>query len=93
MTIESDADRSVYIDTDGFAQNVTIDGATVAAIFDSPYLEALEVDGEVPVLTVRSVDVASVVHGSVVVVDSTGYQVVSVQADGTGMTVLRLQET
>jgi hypothetical protein len=85
-------DLAPFFDTAGFATAVSIDGASVNAIFDNAYIEAggLGVVGLQPILTCRSSDVAAVEVGDAVVVSITGYAVVRIEPDGTGITTLYL---
>lgn len=104
MTIESAADRAVFMDADGFGQAVTLarsaGGASVAftAIFDSAYLLAETGQSSVatvaPVLTCRDDDLPSggVAFGDTVVVAGTVYKIRDIQPDGTGIVVLLLEK-
>jgi hypothetical protein len=75
-----------------FGQSITLNGSTVQAIFDNAYTGMLGMESSGPALTVASSDVAGVEQGHAVVVGSANYTVVTVEPDGTGVTVLRLQE-
>jgi hypothetical protein len=85
-------DLAPFFDTAGFATAVTIDGASVNAIFDNAYIEAggLGVVGLQPILTCLSSDVDDVDIGAGVVVGSTDYLVVRMEPDGTGVTTVYL---
>ncbi len=75
-----------------FGQAVTVKGVSVQAVFDNGYAAELGMDGLGPRLTLATADAATVAQGDAVVVGSTSYTVASVEPDGTGVTVLRLQE-
>lgn len=73
--------------------SATIGAATVTGIFDSVYQQALGlVAGSSPQLVIRSADAGSVANGSAVTVAGTSYTVTAIEPDGTGLTILRLQE-
>lgn len=91
MAIESAADRLAMIQAlDG--QQVTIGGASIYAIFDNDYVEALDTEGSGPRLVCRTADVSSVTYGTAAVVSGANYTVRTIMPDGTGMTVLVLEE-
>lgn len=72
----------------------TVDGATVNGIFDNDFLTAMGVTaGTGPVLLCASADVTSAAQGDAVTVGAVGYTITSLEPDGTGMTLLRLQES
>ena len=80
-----------------FAERVSTPVGTLLGIFDEQHagvLEEPEVDSVAPMLTCRTDDLARlrVGHGSVLTLRGMSYIVRSVQPDGTGVTVLRLQE-
>jgi len=82
------------IDTLGEA--VTVGGETIDAIFDNGF-EGLSsfgigVESSKPTLTCKSKDVIAIHHGCDAVVKDILYHVVGVQPDGTGITVLELEE-
>lgn len=75
--------------------NVTavVDGVTVNGIFDNDFLIALGVTaGTGPVLLCAAADITSAAQGDTVVVGGISYTITSLEPDGTGMTLLRLQE-
>jgi hypothetical protein len=91
---ESAADRLSMLSTDDFGTAATIGASTVYGIFDDEH-EAI-FDGDVgttaPQFTCRTADVASVVRGTSVVINSITYKVTALEPDGTGMTVLILSK-
>lgn len=75
--------------------NVTavVDGVTVNGIFGNDYDEAFgAVAGTAPTLSCVSSEVTSAAQGDTVVVGGISYTITSLEPDGTGMTLLRLQE-
>jgi hypothetical protein len=103
MAIETDADRRVFVEEDDFAVAVswvhTGGTAAFSAIFDDDYrllpadfVEA-GAEGSAPQIQAVSADVpAGGKQGDAVTVNATAYTVVEIKPDGTGMTVIRLQE-
>ena len=67
-------------------------GAAVPVIFDAAYLDPLGIAGAGPVASMLSTDATGVDQGDSFVIGSTNYTVAAVEPDGTGVTVLRLQE-
>lgn len=92
MAIESDVDRAVFFDTDDFGTAATIDSATVYGQFDVPHDESMEIVGEVPTFQCRSSDVSSLSRGDTVTIGAVAYVCQDIQSDGTGMTLLILEE-
>lgn len=103
MPVETDADRAIFVDDDDFAVPVSWvhagGTANFSAIFDaeyqliaSPFLDG-GAEGAGPQILARSSDIpATAAHGDAVTVNATAYRVVEFKPDGTGMTVVRLQE-
>lgn len=94
MNFESEADRLALLDALG--GTLTVGATTISAIVERLYAEASPgeqgVDLAIARATVRTSDVTSVTRGTTVVDGSTSYKVVSIQPDGTGMTVLVLED-
>jgi len=77
-----------------FAEQVTIAGASVSAIFDSAYTRVGTLLSTTdPALWCKASDVTSVVRGTAVTVRGVAYTVRDIQPDGTGVTVLQLERT
>jgi hypothetical protein len=72
--------------------SATVKGTAVTGIFDAGYTEEFGMAGTGPVLRIASADVPTVAQGDAVAVGSTNYTVAAVEPDGTGVTLLRLQE-
>ena len=96
MGLESSSDLAGFFDTDshGSSASITIDGSasTIDVIFNREYYEIsgeeVGVQSSQPVFYCQSSDVASVEQGDTIEVDSVTYNIVSVQPDFTGVTVL-----
>lgn len=86
-------DMTVFLDTSDFAVAATVGGVAVPGIFDAAYAAALGyAAGTSPQLLVASASVPSVAVGDAVVTGGASYTVAAIEPDGTGMTLLRLQE-
>lgn len=70
----------------------TLAGTTVAAVFIHGFAESFDVDGEVPTLLVQSSDASGTVRGTAAIVNGVSYTVQGIEPDGTGMTMLLLEE-
>ncbi len=99
MAIETDTERTALLADFGVSATYTPDGgspASITVIFDKPYLGVGE-NGEVvvestnPTCICRTIDVSDADHAATIVIDSVTYNVVGVQPDGTGFTILELQ--
>lgn len=68
--------------------------SNIEVIFDDGYRPALDgvVEASAPQLTCDDADIAHVALGMAVTVNAASYSVISIQPDGTGMTVLILEE-
>jgi len=100
MPLETAQDLLNFFDTDthGTSASVTIDSTTtsISVILNKEYFaiagESVDVDGTQPVVTCRSTDVTGIDTSDTIVIDAETYNIVNIQPDGTGMTVLILQE-
>ena len=84
-------DLDVFLDEDEFAVTAEIIGLDVVGIMSEEYVMVNFVESKKPVFDCKESDVYGVTHGSSVVIDSSVYQVVGIQPDGTGMTRLILE--
>lgn len=84
-------DLSLY--TKAFGVPVTLDGVAVTGIFDDRHAEGFDdmLTGGNPRVSMPAANAAAAVRGSVVVVGGVTYSVAAIQPDGTGWTVLTLQ--
>ena len=78
--------------TDVFAEEARIGVRTLDVIFDAEYGESFDVAGTSPAIWCRSRDVAALTPGTTIVVRKKKYAASSVEPDGTGITVVRLEE-
>lgn len=89
-------DLAPFFNVADFADTATLDGADVAGIFDGAYIDPLDVESSGPVFTLATSSAAGVAHGSTLIVASGfgagTYKVRGVQPDGTGVTVLKLEQ-
>lgn len=78
-----------------FGQDVTLNGATVRAIFDAAYaagsVGAAGMASIGPVLTLKTADVPASPVGRAAVVGAANYVVAEHQPDGTGVSLLLLE--
>lgn len=93
-------DLSVFFDIADFATRAAYlpagagddaEPTSVDGIFDNAFENVLgAVEDRHPQFLCRDADVPGVAHGATLTVGTTAYQVVGVQPDGTGVTLLRL---
>ena len=101
MAIEETTDRSIFFDTDEFADSITItiggSATTIKGIFDNE-MTTIDVGDNAgltanqPKITVKTSDVTNADFGDPVVINSVNYTVNNVLKDGTGITELFLTE-
>lgn len=92
MAIESSSDLAAFFDPADFGVTVQIGAASVNAIFDGGWGEAMGVPGARPALTCRSSDVAGVARGTTVVVPGHGnFVFIEDRADGSGISRVMLE--
>jgi len=92
MTVESSTDLLNLLNDFGVSCDV---GQTpITAIFDNDYIESLDTAGTVPLLYCRTSDVVDVVEGDTVEIagEDNLYTVALTKADGTGLTVVALEQ-
>lgn len=102
MAVETATERAIFFDTDDFgvAATYTPDGGsptTVNGIFDNEFFEVgaggeVAVAMEQPRFTCKTSDVSSAAEGDAITINSIDYIIRVVQIDGTGITVLVLEE-
>lgn len=99
MAIETDTERTALLADFGENATYTPDGgspASIMVIFDKPYV-GVDTNGEVvvestrPTATCKTSDVSDADHAATLAISGTTYNVVNVQPDGDGLTVLELQ--
>ncbi len=101
MAIEETTERSIFFDTDEFADSITITiggtQTTIKGIFDNE-MTTIDVGDNAgltanqPKITVKTSDVTNADFGDPVVINSVNYTVNNVLKDGTGITELFLTE-
>ena len=107
MTIETATDLGDFFKTADFAVAATYtasgeDAATINVLFDAPFNSVpldtgeVNVESNTPTALCQTTDVSAAAHGDVIVINSTTYHVVGVQADSgsgyQGTTLLVLEE-
>lgn len=92
MAVESDTDRATLLAD--FGATVTIGAATFTGIFRNAYIEIAGMAGVHPTVLARSSDIStnSIVIDSVLTIEGTNYKVKILQPDGTGFTLLVLED-
>ena len=101
MAIEETTERSIFFDTDEFADSITItiggSATTIKGIFDNE-MTTIDVGDNAgltanqPKITVKTSDVTNADFGDPVIINSVNYTVNNVLKDGTGITELFLTE-
>ena len=102
MAVETDTERAIFFGTDDFGTAATYtpdggDAVTINGIFEDDY-EAIEAGGGVafgitsPTFHARTSDVSSASEGDSLVVSGVTYTIRVVMKDGTGLTMLQLEE-
>lgn len=101
MAIEEATERSIFFDSDEFADSIqiTIGGSTttIKGIFDNE-MTTIDVGDNAgltanqPKITVKTSDVSNADFGDPVVINSINYTVNNVLKDGTGITEIFLSE-
>lgn len=90
--LAADMDEAIF---DALADDAQVDGRPVRGMFSAPWLAPqvgrLNTGIVEPHLVVRDADAGGVENGAHVVFDGLGYEVVAVEPDGTGVTVLVLR--
>jgi len=107
VTIETATDLGDFFKTDDFAVAATYtaageSAATINVLFDKPFNSVpmdsgdVDVESNTPTCLCQTTDVSAAAHGDVIVISSTTYHVVGVQADSgsgyQGTTLLVLEE-
>jgi hypothetical protein len=100
MALETAQDLLNFFDTDthGVTASISIDGtsSSISVILNNEYFaiagESVDIDGTQPVVTCRSSDVTGVDTDDTITISSITYNITNIQPDGTGVTVLILQD-
>ena len=98
MTFKNDLtnDLDIFLDDDEFAVDVIFNSVTIQGIFDNEFIEAVEgemgIETTVPQCQFKTSDVSTAVHGDTMIINSIDYNIIGIQPDGTGMTLILLSE-
>ena len=100
MALETAQDLLNFFDTEthGVTANISIDGTSsnISVILNNEYFaiagESVDIDGTQPVVTCRSSEVTGVDTDDTITISSITYNITNIQPDGTGVTVLILQD-
>ncbi len=98
MTFKDDLtnDLDIFLNSDEFAVDVTYLAATIQGIFDAEFSSAVQselgIESTAPQVTVKTADVPNVAHGQTMEINSVVYQIIGIQPDSTGMTLILLSE-
>ena len=85
-------DLDTFFETSDFAETATFGSTPIAGIFDDAFASAMGIAGSAPVFVCKSSDAISLNPGtSTLVIRSSSYLVVGVEADGTGVSTVRLE--
>lgn len=91
MPVESDSDRLALLND--FGVSAEIGGKTIIGILDNQYEDANGMAVQVPVFTVRMIDINSVSRGDKIHIEKVDYTVEEIQDDGQGIGHVILQRT
>lgn len=93
MLASLEEDIDVFLRSADFAETALFGATPIVGIFDNAYGDALGVAGSTPVFQCKSSDASGLNPGtSTLTIRSSSWLVVGVEDDGTGLTLLRLQE-
>jgi hypothetical protein len=98
MTLKDDmlTDLDVLIDTDDFAVSITYNSATINGIFDKEFAQTAEgevaIESTVPQVLVKDSDIVGAAHGDVMTINGINYNIIGIQPDGTGSTLILLSQ-
>lgn len=94
MAIESEADRLAFFDVADDGVAASINAATIYGIFDDDHIEIGDISTTGPQFLCRTSDAtaASVARGNTITINSVSRTVRDIQPDGTGLTLLILED-
>jgi hypothetical protein len=98
MTFKDDliTDLDLFFNNSEFAVDVTYNAATIQGIFNDAFDAAVEsevgIESSVPQVKVRSSDVVAAVHNETMTINSVVYNIIGLNPDGTGITVVLLSQ-
>lgn len=86
-------DLDTFFETSDFAETALFGATPISGIFDDAFASAMGIAGSGPTFTCKSSDTTGLNPGtSTLTIRSSSYLVVGVEADGTGVSIARLQE-
>lgn len=85
-------DLTAFFDVDEHATAATYNAATVNGIFEDQFVAVGGIESSRPTFTCDEADVAGIVHGDSITINSIIYTVAGHQPDGTGIMFLILKE-
>lgn len=86
-------DLSIFTDPDGIGDTATVSGAPMHGIFERQYAEVRGVEGYYPTFLVSATDAASIEKKvTALTISGEDYKAIAKRPDGTGMTLLILEE-
>lgn len=89
--------KNIFMNSNDFAEPFTFSrsGLTINAIFDDEFLVVIDgVESSRPIITVADSDIAGIKHADTFTRTGTSiiYNVIGIQPDGTGMTMIILSQ-
>jgi hypothetical protein len=101
MSLETAQDLLNFFDTEthGITASISIDGTSsnISVIINNEYFDipgdSVDIVGSQPVVHCRSTDVSGVDTSDTITISGITYNIVNIQPDNTGVTVLVLQDT
>ena len=91
MPVEDDDDRLAILED--FGVEAEINGKVIVGVFDNQYEDANGMAVQVPVFTVRMIDINNVSRTDRIYIEKTNYTVAEIQDDGQGIAHVILQKT
>ena len=91
VSLESDADRAEFLNTDDFGVTATYQETSINGIFDYQFVEISGLEGSRPTFLTTADNVPDDPHNNTIVIESINYTIVGHQPDGTGMILLILE--
>jgi len=88
-------DFTAFLNTAEHATSAIYNSSVLVGIFDNDYILAGDefgVQSTAPAFSCPSAKIPLIAHGDTLTIDSKGYTVRGVQPDGTGMTVIILED-
>ncbi len=98
MTFKNDLtnDLDIFLNENEHAVDVTYQAATIQGIFDAEFSSVAEgetgIESTAPQVLVKTSDVSSAVHGQTMTINSVVYNIIGIQPDGTGLTLIVLSQ-